>query len=848
MLLTKDIRLIAHVFIHNPKEIVQDKEYVGYFPKLVRKDNLKLVQNVTELQIELSKRDTAWLLIPGIEKITHPDWHQKVYHYINNPDGSIRWIYPQKTDKPYFLRFYSVNSFRSWFISKLYTLLFLLGLKDLVRSGSFTIYMRKQAFLSNHYLVNRDNDFCIFTGTVGPNRKAVLFSQNDDNPFFVKIPLTDQAVKNIKNEFYQLRNTLNSTHLKKPTALYWEDANYLFLQDIKPKKTGHQSGRLTKAHVRYLHLNLKQSVVRNSNGYEPIVKAYKLLKEANMSELPMAKKLATQLTQVFKSTFQNHKDLLTTFSHGDFTAWNSFAKNSKLYLYDWEFANSNYPIFYDLSHFIFQQEILVNHTNFKTIKKKIINTLAEPEFVNFIQKNNIDFKEYLKYYLLINVSYYLNLYSKQKDLHKQVYWLINVWTEATEYIRNLEYQGGYKAYFIRKLGQYLRNKNYALIKATNNPESLSENTSDLDLITDRVTARKIHQFAKEETGIYKVQLIRQSHMNTLELYFDDQNFLRIDLLFEVRRKNIVFLDAKKALKASYVADNGWKYIPDSFSVEYIKGFYHLNKHEIPERYIAYYKEHFPDIRTSQPKTYRKHLMQMPMNNLLRVSLNTLKYVFGLLLHVTRPKGFVITYSGVDGAGKTTIIERFAHQLRTKYRKEVVLLRHRPSLLPILSAWVYGKKEAEHKAASRLPHQGSNKSSIGSLLRFGYYLFDYLVGQFYVYFKYISRGYIVLYDRYYFDFINDSKRSNIIISKKISGFFYRFLLKPQYNFFLYAQPEQILKRKQELDAITIDKLTAEYRKLFARYDHKYKHSKYFSIENQEIDKTIKIIEQALVFNN
>lgn len=848
MFTTKDIQIIAHVFIHNPKEVIKNIEYVGYFPKNVRKDNLKVVNNADELETELKKDNTVWLLIHGKQKNIYPDWQSKVYNYINNPDGSIRWIYPEKTPKPYFLKFYSVNSLRSYLIRLFYIILFYLGLKKMASSGSFTIYMRKKEFLSNHYLVNNDNDFCIFTGTVGPNRKIVLFIKHNNNNFFVKIPLTEQAEANVKNEYYVLRSMYSTEYFKKPTVIYWPEANYLFLENIKPDKINYQAGRLNKGHIRFIHNNLINAKVHNINGYEPIVNAYKLLQSTDFAKLPMAKNIATTLMQVFKSTLRERKQLLTTLSHGDFTSWNSFNQNNKLYLYDWEFSHPDYPVFYDLFHFIFQQEILVNHTNFKTIKKKIINTLAQPEFVKYIQKNNINFQEYLKYYLLLNVSYYLNLYSKQKDLHEQVYWLINVWNEATEYIKNMEYKGGFKAFFIHKLGHFLQNKNYALIKSIINPESLIGTTSDLDLITDRKTAREIYNFVKNENCIYKVQIIRQLHMNTLELYFDDQNFLRIDLLFEVKRKNIVILDAKKALEASYLADNGWKYIPDSFSVQYIKGFFYLNNNNIPDKYIAYYQESFPEIKTCNKNGYKKHVLKLSDNNLFRLTWNSIKYFFGLLLLLSRPKGFVITYSGVDGSGKSTILELFARKLKTKYRKEVVILRHRPSLLPILSAWVLGKKEAEQRAASQLPHQGTNSSTIGSILRFSYYLFDYLIGQYYVYFKYLSRGYVVLYDRYYFDFINDSKRSNIVNNKKISRFFYRFIIKPEFNFFLYAQPEQILKRKQELSEEKINELTTGYRKLFAHYGNKYKHSKYISIENREIDKTINFIEQALIFNN
>ena len=848
MLTTKDIQIIAHVFIHNPKEVIQNIEYVGYFPKNVQKDSLKVVKNTDELENELTKDNTVWLLIHGKQKNIYPGWQSKVFKYINNPDGSIRWIYPEKTPKPYFLKFYSANSFRSYLIKLFYTVLFYLGLKNMVSSGSFTIYMQKKEFSSNHYLVNADNDFCIFTGTLGPNRKVVLFIKHKNNTFFVKIPLTKQAEANIKNEYYVLRNIHSTEHFSKPTVIYWPEANYLFLENIKPNKIKYQTGKLNKAHIKFIHNNLVNATVHNINGYEPIVNAYKLLQSTDLNQLPMAKGLATTLMQVFKSTLRERKQVLTTISHGDFTSWNSYTKNNKLYLYDWEFSHPDYPVFYDLFHFIFQQEILVNHTNFKTIKKKIINTIAQPEFVKYIQKNSINYQEYLKYYLLINVSYYLNLYSKQKDLHEQVYWLINVWTEAAEYIKNMEYKGGFKAFVIHKLGQFLQNKNYALIKSIIKPESLIDNTSDLDLITDRKTGREIYNFVKSENSIYKVQIIRQINMNTLELYFDDQNFLRIDLIFEVTRKNIVILNAKKALEASYLADNGWKYLPDSFGVQYIKGFFYLNNNNIPGKYIAYYKESFPEIKTSNKDKYKKYILKLSENNLFRLTWNSIKYFFGLLLLLSRPKGFVITYSGVDGSGKSTILELFAHKLKTKYRKEVVILRHRPSLLPILSAWVLGKKTAEQQAASRLPHQGTNTSTIGSILRFSYYLFDYLIGQYYVYFKYLSRGYVVLYDRYYFDFINDSKRSNIIKNKKLSRFFYHFIIKPEFNFFLYAQPEQILKRKQELSVETINELTTGYRKLFAHYGHKYKHSKYISIENEEIDKTIKFIEQALIFNN
>ena len=206
------------------------------------------------------------------------------------------------------------------------------------------------------------------------------------------------------------------------------------------------------------------------------------------------------------------------------------------------------------------------------------------------------------------------------------------------------------------------------------------------------------------------------------------------------------------------------------------------------------------------------------------------------------KPYVIMVVGVNGVGKTTIIDNYKKIIEEKYRKEVILLRHRPRILPILSALKHGNKDlAEKIAGQTIPRQGKNTSSISSYLRFSYYYMDYIIGQMSVYFKYTIRGKIVLYDRYYFDFIHDAKRSNIHINKNISKFLYRFIHKPRVNYFLYANPEVILKRKKELEANTITALTNDYHSLFSDLNQKYKASKYVSIENNDLEHSLKIID-------
>jgi thymidylate kinase len=205
---------------------------------------------------------------------------------------------------------------------------------------------------------------------------------------------------------------------------------------------------------------------------------------------------------------------------------------------------------------------------------------------------------------------------------------------------------------------------------------------------------------------------------------------------------------------------------------------------------------------------------------------------------------IITFSGVDGAGKTTILRIFTELLQQKYQQQVIELRHRPSILPILSSIKHGKKKAELKTMEVLPRTGKNNSKLSSYIRFFYYLIDYIVGQWVIYFKHTKNNHIVIYDRYYFDFINDARRTNIDLDSQFIRFFYRLIFKPQLNIFLYAPPEVILNRKIELDKDSIILLTKAYNTLFLELDIQAG-NRYVSIENIDINTTIKNIEEYYI---
>jgi thymidylate kinase len=279
-------------------------------------------------------------------------------------------------------------------------------------------------------------------------------------------------------------------------------------------------------------------------------------------------------------------------------------------------------------------------------------------------------------------------------------------------------------------------------------------------------------------------------------------------------------------------------------------FYALNGAKIPKKYRVYeqvlansdkpldllLQNCFTDKKRGK-KSVVSYLLKNKQNQKMRYIKNTFFYIIDTIKGLVSGNGFTITFSGVDGAGKSTVIENAKIQIEKQLRKPVVILRHRPSILPILSVWTKGKDKAHSDVMAKLPRQGTNTNFLSSLLRFCYYYTDYVLGQFVIYFKYVLRGKVVIYDRYYFDFINDSKRSNIVLPKFVSQIGYTFLLKPKFNFFLFADAETILNRKQELNKSTIEKLTEEYNSLFKKLQSKSDKSTYRIIKNDQIDTTI-----------
>lgn len=771
----------------------------------------------------------------GYQVSLHPDEYQKKITVlsIKNTDGTLRWIWNAKNVNPVFLKFYSTSSFSSLLTAALIRLVFFMKLQHI-------LFKKAKLYYDDPIIApicNLQEEWALFTGTAGPNNKLILYYQK----YFYKIANSETSRQLIQQEWEILKTLPAGKFYEIPMASLLND-RVLRTSDICKKQN-------QTAALGVLHMKALKELDSFFSGKIKIGE-WKLLKDLKKQFYE------TQDKRFPPNFFQKIKDILNSlpeqeeislrFSHGDFTAWNTNIGNEKLGIYDWELAAFNRPQGFDYFHFIIQNNILIGKKCWKEIYREIM--IKNNSVFNFEIET---LHKYLKLYLLINILQHINIYSEQEKWHQQVYWLLSVWNESLNTF--LEDQYSHRKLIILDLFSRINHEEYAALKFPDrSPEKLPE-YSDIDLICSKSVAQDLYSYFSHHIYTHKIILEKKSFLTHIKIITKDYEILSIDCIHQLKWKNIQILDAKKLISNSYINNFGIKNVSEEDTAKYILLFYKLNKSDVPKKHNSIININFNQTSENNvdkvlfgplyndEKVIIKALKKEKSNKGLSYFLNTIHYFMDLF----SGKGFIITLSGVDGAGKSTVISDLSLIIEKKLRKPSVILRHRPSFLPILSVWTKGKEKAHKEVIESLPRQGKNRNFLASLFRFGYYYTDYLLGQFIIYFKYILRGYVVIYDRYYFDFIVDGKRSNIILPEKLFRAGYFFLLKPDYNVFLYEDSQVILQRKKELSKDTIEFLTQEYKNLFEGLAERKRKNIYTSLKNSDLPTTLQTLTHMIL---
>lgn len=800
-----------------------------------------------------------------------PDYTRQLFYYVCNTDGSLRWVYPAGNPQPSYLQFYYSGNLKSKLVSTLARKAHQLGIGKQLKGGCFSLYCKEPLLVKHHVADLNLPWYSIFMGTPGPNRKLLIeYNRGGAAEFFVKVPLSRQTAvlgHSERDAIHQVQS-LKLAATQVPHVLSMGNKGWVTLSNV-----AREQGRRVSKFGNKQALSLSEQYHASLSFFRIGEMSYYRRIKSRLSLLEADKRLAASgvmigRMQELMALMDTETVITCAFAHGDYTPWNMYELGNRLGLYDFELAQRGAPLLYDLFHYHMQDGILIGRQNFQQIYRRIEQELTRPVWQKMISRYEVDVRLYFMLYLLDVISYYLRLYAKQAQLHEQVSWLVATWQEALQAMQHELTSGSYRERMVKDLMQLAIKEKAAVLKWDHNsPDELAAG-SDLDLAVHKASIPSFIVYTRQHPLVRRVKVCQKSYMVVLELYLRDGGYLSIDLLHELRRKDRLLMPFHALLESAVATAHDVPLPSKHFDFEYCWLFYQSNGSDIPERYQKHYlaQSYYCKERIllyingnygtganslEQLMAYsawhhtriKRYTTQFGPNRGLSRMRQIVTYLRDSWATLRRNQGFSITLSGVDGVGKSTIISALEQQLAEVHRRPVKVLRHRPSVLPILSALLLPKSKVNHEKLSQ-PHAGTNRNRLSSLLRFAYYLTDYLIGQFYIMLRYHARGYLVLYDRYYFDMIYDMKRSNLIISRKLARKCYALLLKPKVNIFLHAPSKLILKRKQELTAPVIETLTTGYMHLFAELARKSQAARYASIENIHKEATIRQILQEI----
>lgn len=173
----------------------------------------------------------------------------------------------------------------------------------------------------------------------------------------------------------------------------------------------------------------------------------------------------------------------------------------------------------------------------------------------------------------------------------------------------------------------------------------------------------------------------------------------------------------------------------------------------------------------------------------------------------------------DGAGKTTFLNALLDEIDFYFTKETGyghVYHFRPTILPNLGA--IGEKAGMMKQDKNFttPHRAKPANKISSFIRLVYYWMDYVIGWHLITPSDIQFDRFTIFDRYAYDIIVDPGRTRLNLPKWVRKIFVHLMPEPNISFYINVEPNEIYRRKQELELDEITRQVTEYKKLAASH--------------------------------
>lgn len=192
-----------------------------------------------------------------------------------------------------------------------------------------------------------------FTGTAGPHRKTAIQLMGGDGAIlgYAKVSRRPLVKPFLMHEAEMLLRVerLALTTAETPTVLAFEpglgEGATVLVTDSRKTAGARSSVRPGPHHLRFL---LEMSSRTQTVGAQYVHDSMRSLSED--PRLPAA--WVARLLSGLRVSAPFVETLPVALAHGDFTPWNSVMLKQGLYVFDWEYASENWPLGYDLVHYV----------------------------------------------------------------------------------------------------------------------------------------------------------------------------------------------------------------------------------------------------------------------------------------------------------------------------------------------------------------------------------------------------------------------------------------------------------------------------------------------------------------
>lgn len=369
----------------------------------------------------------------------HPAETDHTFMCIHNPTGTVRWFFPTSNRYPLHLSLYNSATWKA----KAYKLgthvAFRFRQHRRMAHSFFSIPREIEIPLEKRIAPLNPDGYAVFTGTVGENRKSIIaVGQGREVPWFVKMSHSPRATQLLKGEAHTLKQLQASSFkcLALPKFQFLGGDEMLALENVRTHDA-RESSRLEPLHLAALTELYQHDVQLMPWGENPAYGRIKNRLKSLQEHVPVDPELSPsrtrRITELLKSLFAQmpaEAPVRVAFAHRDFTPWNMYVSRNQLHVYDWELAADKMPLLYDLFHFVYQGGVLLLRQGYSRIRRERFRALRLPETRTLVKAFELDIERYHAYYLLDLISYYLDIYIREPQLHMQAFWLLQTWEAA----------------------------------------------------------------------------------------------------------------------------------------------------------------------------------------------------------------------------------------------------------------------------------------------------------------------------------------------------------------------------------------------------------------------------------